>query len=86
MSSSLDYFNRGLSRAFARRKEQHSKQPVQKINNDVIESNAQERKAKQQTNVDSNRTSHTASLTDEQYQATIIERMIAHIKQKKESV
>ncbi|VVO86135.1 hypothetical protein PS900_02079 [Pseudomonas fluorescens] len=92
MSTSLDYFSRGLERAFAKRQAERSKQPVQKVNNVVIESNVQERK--QQTNiekVDSNITitttvSNTASLTDEQYQTTIIQKMITHIKSKRNPV
>lgn len=88
MSTSLDYFARGLERVFAKRQAERSKQPAQKVNKVVIESNVPERKAKQQTNVDKvdgNTASNTVSLTDELYQATIIQKMITHIHSKRKN-
>ncbi|MHC8343231.1 hypothetical protein [Pseudomonas sp. RT6P73] len=63
MSASLDYFSRGLTRAFERRKmqqqtNQHA-QTVQKVDSDAI--------------------STTTSISDEQYKQTIVNKMIALI-------
>lgn len=71
--SSLDYFTAGIAKAVARRKAQQSKQNVQKADNDV--SNV--------TTTAINTTTQQSS--DEQYQATIIQLMVNHIRQKKES-
>lgn len=73
MSSSLDYFNRGITRAFERRKEQQSKQNVQHVQK--VDSDA--------SNVVT--TTNTKQSTDEQYRTTIIQLMVNHIKQKKET-
>lgn len=81
MSSSLDYFHRGLSRAFAQQRakqEQHSKKDLQKVCNDVVDSNVTNTNTiGKHSNVIAN-----TKLTDEQYQTTIIEKMINHIRQK----
>ncbi|MNF44224.1 hypothetical protein D3C84_253310 [compost metagenome] len=69
MSTSLDYFSRGLERAFARRKEQAKQQIiVEKVNNVAIESNAPTASVKQ---------------SDEQYRMTMIEKMTTLIHKRK---
>jgi len=83
MSTSLNHFNRGLERAFARAKEQQAKQhtqqevQVQKIDSNLSNANAI-------TNITSHTNTVTQQSSDEQYQATIIQLMVNHIRQKKE--
>lgn len=75
MSTSLDYFSRGLERAFARRKEQAKQQTiVEKVNNIAIESNA--------PTIPSTPTA-SVKQSDEQYRMTIIEKMTTLIHKRK---
>ncbi|WP_223457120.1 hypothetical protein [Pseudomonas sp. A-R-26] len=69
--SNVDAFTRGLTQAVARRTKQQSAQQTQKVDSGV--SNAT-------TTTNTNTTIQQSS--DEQYQATIIEKMINHIRQK----
>lgn len=71
--SNLDYFTAGIAKAVARRKAQQSKQNVQKADND----------ASNVATTAINTTTQQSS--DEQYQTTIIQLMVNHIRQKKES-
>ena len=71
MSTSLDYFSRGITRAFAKRQAEQAKQQTlqiaQKVDGDAIATT---------TNTINQQSS------DEQYRVTIIEKMINHIRQK----
>ena len=82
MSTSLNHFNRGLERAFVRRKQQAKQHAQQEVQVQKIDSNLSN------ANAITNITSHTNTVTqqssDEQYQATIIQLMVNHIRQKKE--
>lgn len=71
--SNLDYFTAGIAKAVARRKAQQPKQSIQttqKVCNDASNILAT-------TNI-------VVKLSDEQYRTTIIQKMINHIRQKKE--
>ena len=76
--SSLDYFNRGITKAFERRAKQRVEQAkqktlqiAQKVDGDAI--------------VITTVTNNTDKLSadEKQYQATIVQRMVALIKQRK---
>ncbi|PKH24199.1 hypothetical protein BI292_13625 [Pseudomonas sp. 43NM1] len=70
MSNSLDRFTHGLTRAIERRAKQQTKQNVktaEKVDSDGTKTSA--------------KTATTTTLSNEQYQATIIQIMIARIKQ-----
>ena len=73
MNRNMDYYSRGIANAFARRKAQQPKQNVQKADND----------ASNVATTAINTTTQQSS--DEQYQTTIIQLMVNHIRQKKES-
>lgn len=80
-SSSLDHFSRGLTKAVERRakqrEEQHAQQAVQvqKIDNSASDASA------------TTTTANTITkLSIEQYQATIIQKMLNHINQRKEEI
>ena len=71
--SSLNYFTAGIARAVAKRKEQQSKQSIQttqKVCSDASNTIAT--------------TNTIVKVSDEQYRTTIIQKMINHIRQKKE--
>lgn len=74
MSTSLDYFSRGITRAFAKRQAEQAKQQTlqiaQKVDGDAIA-----------TTTNTTNTINQQS-SDEQYRVTIIEKMINHIRQK----
>ncbi|MNR46676.1 hypothetical protein D3C85_1656780 [compost metagenome] len=76
--SSLDYFNRGITRALARRKKQQSNQHT-KADGDVTTITNTIANTGKCSNVIT-----TTKLTDEQYQITIIEMMVNLIHKQKD--
>ena len=80
MSTSLDYFSRGIARAFERRKEkakqqQSSVQPVQKVNSHVTESTIEVTPTPSVPSV--------KQFDEEKYRTTIITKMKALIAKHK---
>lgn len=81
MSTSMDYFNRGLTRAFERRAKESVRQKTTQIvqkadnSNDAIIMNDSKT---------SDVFSAITKLSDEQYRTAIIEAAVNHIRQKKE--
>lgn len=83
MSSSLEYFNRGIANAFARRRRAMQQQTTQqaqhvvqnqKVDNSVSDANAI-------TNITIN--TSTIISTDEQYKKAIVQSMIVLIKKRR---
>jgi len=78
MSNSLDYFARGIAKAFERRRamQQQTKQHLVQVQSaDSVEGDA---------NTIATFNNTITKLSEEQYQATIIQLMVNHIRQKKE--
>lgn len=77
-STSLDYFTAGLAKAFERRRamQQQTKQHLVQVQSaDSVEGDA---------NTSTTFNNAITKLSEEQYQTTIIQLMVNHIRQKKE--